>query len=128
MSNMLLTEKHIFEKLIKYSEIMWRFLSSSMFIFSSVTYPAILRCDSISRGRCDVSCGCECGGCASLKEIIRLQWKTTESPIGDFLASPNFGICDATFYILVCTYVIYKLVNIKLVEILKDFFPNDLRF
>jgi hypothetical protein len=32
---------------------------------SSVTYSAIWRCHHISRGRC----GCECGGCASLKEM-----------------------------------------------------------
>jgi hypothetical protein len=29
------------------------------------------------------------GGCASLNEMIHLQWETT--------ASPNFGICDTTF-------------------------------
>ncbi len=65
---------------------------------SSVTYPGIWRC------------GCECGGCASLKEMIHLQWATTASPErdaaspagdavspeGDLLASPNFGICDTT--------------------------------
>jgi hypothetical protein len=63
--------------------------------FSSVTYPAIWRC------------GCECGGCASLKEMIHLQWETTASPerdvmspAGDLLASPNFGICDTTHQIL----------------------------
>jgi hypothetical protein len=64
---------------------------------SSVTYPAI--------GRCGVSCrrcGCECGGCASLNEMIHLQWETTASPEGDVAspvrdaASPNFGICDTT--------------------------------
>jgi hypothetical protein len=67
--------------------------------FSSVTYPAIWRCHHISRG-----------GCASLKEMIHLQWETTASPErdaaspaedavspeGDLLASPNFGICDTT--------------------------------
>jgi hypothetical protein len=75
-------------------------------LFSSVTYPAIWRCHHISRGRC----GCECGGCASLKEMIHLQLETTASPErdaaspagdavspeGDLLASPNFGICDTT--------------------------------
>ncbi len=76
------------------------------FFFSSVTYPAIWRCERISRGRCGVSCGrcgCECGGCASLKEMIHLQWETTASPAedvvspaGNLLASPNFGICDIT--------------------------------
>jgi len=40
---------------------------------SSVTYPAIWRC------------GCESGGCASLKEMIHLQWETTASPAGDLL-------------------------------------------
>jgi len=66
---------------------------------SSVTYLAIWRCEDISRGRR----GCECGGCASLKEMIHLQWETTASPAGDavspagdLLASPNFGICDIT--------------------------------
>jgi len=73
---------------------------------SSVTYPALWRCDQISRGRC----GCECRGCASLKKMIHLQWETTASPegdaaspagdavspTGDLLASPNFGICDTT--------------------------------
>jgi hypothetical protein len=73
---------------------------------SSVKYPAIWRCDHISRGRC----GRECGGCASLKEMIHPQWTTTASPeedaaspagdvvslTGDLLASPNFGICDTT--------------------------------
>jgi hypothetical protein len=73
---------------------------------SSVTYPAIWGCHYISHGRCGVSywrCGCECGGCASLKEMIHLQWETTASPEGDavsperdLLASPNFGICDTT--------------------------------
>jgi len=65
---------------------------------SSVTYPEIWRC------------GCECGGCASLKKMIYLQWEATTSPErdaaspagyavspdGDLLASPNFGICDTT--------------------------------
>jgi hypothetical protein len=86
------------------------------FFFSSVTYPAIWRCERISRGRCGVSCGrcgCECGGCASLKEMIHLQWETTAppegdaaspaedavSPSGDLLASPNFGICDTTLFL-----------------------------
>ncbi len=43
------------------------------------------------------------GGCASLKEMINLQWETTASsegdsasPAGDLLASPNFGICNTT--------------------------------
>jgi hypothetical protein len=65
---------------------------------SSVTYPAIWRC-GVSYGRC----GCKCGGCASLKEMIHLQWETTASPErdaaspeGGLLASPNFGICDTT--------------------------------
>jgi hypothetical protein len=75
-------------------------------MFSSVPYPEIWRCDHISRGRC----GCECGGCASLKEMIHLQWERTASPegdamspagdavsaMGDLFASPNFGICDTT--------------------------------
>jgi hypothetical protein len=73
---------------------------------SSETYPAIWRYHHISRGRC----GCECEGCASLKEMIHLQWETSTSPegdamspagdavshAGDLLASPNFGICDTT--------------------------------
>jgi hypothetical protein len=67
----------------------------------------------MSRGRYDVSywrCGSEYGGCASLKEMIHLQWEITASPErdaaspagdavspeGDLLASPNFGICDTT--------------------------------
>ncbi len=63
-------------------------------VFSSVTHPAIWRC------------GCECGGCASLKEMIHLQWETTTSPErdaaspagdavsleGDLRASPNFDM------------------------------------
>jgi hypothetical protein len=43
---------------------------------SSVTYPALWRYNHISRGRCGVSCricGCEYGGCASLKGMIHLQ-------------------------------------------------------
>jgi hypothetical protein len=75
---------------------MWMSLHSEMNSYpqrySIVTYPAIWRCDHISRGRC----GCECGGCASLKEMIHLQWETTASPVGDLLACPNFGICDTT--------------------------------
>jgi hypothetical protein len=73
---------------------------------SSVTYLEIWRCHHISRWRCGVSyerCGCECGGCASLKEMIHLQWETTASPAGDavspegdLLASPNFEICNTT--------------------------------
>jgi len=73
---------------------------------SSVTYPAIWRYDHISRGRC----GCECGGCASLKKMMHLQRETTTfpegdatspvgdavSPTGDLLASTDFGICDTT--------------------------------
>ncbi len=76
--------------------------------YSSVTYPALWRCG--------VSCG-RCGECASLKEMIHLQWETTASlkgdaaspagdaaspagdavsPTGDLLASPNFGTCDTT--------------------------------
>ncbi len=55
---------------------------------SNVTYPALWRC------------GCECGGCASLKEMIHLQWETTASPTGDLLASPNFGIYDTTRFVL----------------------------
>ncbi len=57
-------------------------------------------------GDVDVSAG----GCASLKEMIHLQWETTASPEGDtaspagdvasppddLLASPNCGICDTT--------------------------------
>jgi len=35
---------------------------------SNVTYPAIWRCDHISRGRY----GCVCEGCESLKEMIHL--------------------------------------------------------
>jgi hypothetical protein len=42
-------------------------------------------------------------GGASLREMIHLQWETTASPpkdavspVGDFLASPKFGICDTT--------------------------------
>jgi hypothetical protein len=68
--------------------------------FSSVTYPAIWRC-GVSYGR---------WGCASLKEMIHLQWETTASPErdpagdaispeGDLLASPNFGICDTTQFL-----------------------------
>jgi hypothetical protein len=30
----------------------------------------------------------------SLKERIHLQWETAASPVGDLLASPNFGICN----------------------------------
>jgi hypothetical protein len=70
-----------------------------------VTYPAIWRCGVSCR-----ICGCECGGCVSLKEMIHLHWETTASPegdatspagdtvspAGDLLASPNFGICDTT--------------------------------
>jgi hypothetical protein len=48
-----------------------------------LTYPVIWRC-GVSYRRC----GCECGGCASLKEMIHLQWETT--------TSPNFGICNTT--------------------------------
>ncbi len=58
---------------------------------SSVTYPAIWRCEHISHGKCGVSCGrcgCKGGECACLKGMIHLQWETT--------ASPNFGICDTT--------------------------------
>ncbi len=50
------------------------------------------------------------GGCASLNEMIHLQWEKTASPERDaaspagdavspereLLASPNFGICDTT--------------------------------
>jgi len=66
---------------------------------SRVTYPAIRRCDHISRWRYGVFCGrCgrECGGCASLKEMMHPQWKTTASPSGDLVAFPNFGICETT--------------------------------
>jgi hypothetical protein len=66
---------------------------------SSVTYPAIWRC-GVFYGRC----GCKCGGCASIKEIIHVQWETTASPErdatspardavspeGDLLVPPNF--------------------------------------
>ncbi len=59
-------------------------------------------------GDVDVSAGG--AHCASLKEMIHPQWKTTASPEGDaaspagdavsptrdLLASPNFGICDTT--------------------------------
>jgi hypothetical protein len=52
------------------------------------------------------------GECASLKEMIHLQWETTASPkgdasspardavspAGDLLASPNFEICDTTLF------------------------------
>jgi hypothetical protein len=34
--------------------------------------------------------------CASIKEMIHLQWKTVASFAGDLLPSPNFGICDTT--------------------------------
>ncbi len=64
--------------------------------YSSVTYPAIGRCEHISRGRYGVSCercGSECGECASLKKMIYLQWETT--------ACPNFGICDTTLKLCV---------------------------
>jgi hypothetical protein len=79
--------------------------STSKRISSSVIYPAIWR----SGFSCRI-CGCECGGCASLKEMIDLHEETTASPeggaassagdtvspTGDLLASPNFGICDST--------------------------------
>jgi hypothetical protein len=86
------------------------------FVFNSVTYLTLWRCDHIYRGRCGLSCrgcGCEYEGCASLKEMIHLHWETTASPEGgvaspagdavsrtrDLLASPNFGICDTTLCI-----------------------------
>ncbi len=81
-------------------------ISNLIIYFSSVKYPAIWRCEHISRGRSGVSCGrcgCECGGCASSQEMIHLQSETTAPPVGDavppvgdLLASPNFGICDIT--------------------------------
>ncbi len=54
--------------------------------------------------------GCKCGGCASLKEMIHLQWETIASPERDavspagdavspeedLLASSDFWICDTT--------------------------------
>ncbi len=61
-------------------------------VTSSVTYPTIQRLKHIFRRKC----GCECGGCASLKQMIHLQWETTASPAGYLLACPNYGICDTT--------------------------------
>jgi len=70
-------------------------------ISSSVIYPEIWRCGVSCR-----ICGCECGGCASLKQMIHLHGETIASPegdaassagdmvspTGDLLESPNFGI------------------------------------
>jgi hypothetical protein len=53
----------------------YRLMTDSCRKSRSVTYPAIWRCHHIIRGRCGVSygrCGCECEGCASLKEMIHL--------------------------------------------------------
>jgi hypothetical protein len=72
---------------------------------SSVTYPAIGRCGFSCR-----RCRCECEGCASLNEMIHLQWETTASPEGDVAsaardaASPNFGICDTCKRLTRCFY------------------------
>jgi hypothetical protein len=44
-------------------------------LVSSVTYPAIWRC-GVSYGRC----GCECGGCAFLKEMIHLRKEMPRFP------------------------------------------------
>jgi hypothetical protein len=102
----------------------------SSVLYSSVTYPAIWRCHHISRGRCAISygrCGCECRGCASLKEMIYLQWETTTSPQidaaspagyavppeGDLLASPNFRICDTTHSVRMYTSFVIKVLKLK---------------
>jgi hypothetical protein len=62
---------------------------------SSVTYPRFWRCHYISHGRCRISrerCGCGCGGCASLKEILHLQWWMTASPVcGSRVSSGRCG-------------------------------------
>ncbi len=94
---------------------------------SSVTYPALWRCGVSCR-----RCGCECGGCASLKEMIHLQWETTASPeggaaspagdavspTGDLLASPNFGICDTTPRNLYFS-IFFKIISIFTKNIIK---------
>jgi hypothetical protein len=83
-------------------------IETTFYTISSVTYPTIWRCHHMFPGRCGVSycrCGCECEGCASLKEMIHLQWEAiasperdAASPAGDLLASPDFEICDTTLY------------------------------
>ncbi len=53
-------------------------------ISSSVTYPTFWRSPtSLTAATSSLGkrCGCGCGGCASLKEMIHLQWQMIASPV-----------------------------------------------
>ncbi len=62
--------------------------------------PTSLTATTSSHGKI---CGCGCGGCASLKEMIHPQWQMTTFPTGDAASlygrcwrSPKFWIYDTT--------------------------------
>jgi hypothetical protein len=86
---------------------------------SSVTYPAIWRSHDISRGRRGVSygrCGCKCGGCASLKEMIPIEWETIASrerdaapPAGDTIfLNIIFFIADSSYLLVNNLYSVFS--------------------
>jgi hypothetical protein len=80
---------------------------------SSVTYPKFWRCHHVLRGRCVIyceRCECGCGGCASLMEMIHLQWRMTvsperdsSSPAGD-AASPSGDLQNSGYVTLLLVY------------------------
>jgi hypothetical protein len=53
--------------------------------------------------------------------MIHIKWETTSSPAGDFLASPNIGICDTTLMQLLHTRFIYKGEGVEAAE--AEFIP-----